>query len=417
MKYTKLLLVSPTFYPTHGGAELRFLRYLPLLIQNGIKVDVVTGTPKLKKFSEQDYAADWRKSNNGELVSEFELQAAKVFRYKLPETGASERSRILLDRVVEYCSKADTRPDVIQILSPVSIKAIGRLRQIKAMDIPIVFSYSIAHQFSNNYFARLLQQWKIRAVYSNYDRIIAASTVLEKIVKKIDAKANVEIIPNGVDTHKFSPVIDNGEIELLRSKLGLPEKAIVLCLVGAVHPRKGTDLLIKAWAALVKANPKLHLLLIGPRYDQERAELKSFKDVIEAEIANSGKAENVHFVGQVENVDDYLKVSDIFVFPSQKEGMPNAVLEAMATGLPTVLTPFIGLSEELGEAGRDYLLVDRTCDSISTGIQAILNDNAKCSDLAKNARKWVVDTMDLNVSAQMHAKVYSSLAHQSQHNS
>ena len=413
MKSTKLLLVSPTFYPTHGGAELRFLRYLPLLKENGINVEVITGTPKLKKFSEQDFKADWRDIKDGELESEFELQAAKVYRYKLPEKGAADRSSILLDRVIEYCRNVDTKPDVIQILSPLSFKMVGRLRKIKTMGIPVVFSYSIAHEFSKNCVVGWLQKRKVRYVYKNFDLIIVASTVLEKIVKQIDSDARVEVIPNGVDTRKFSPAINANEIELLRIKLNLPKSATIICLVGAVHPRKGTDLLIKAWSSLVNSAGNLHLLLIGPRFDQQRGDLSGFKKSIESDIENSGAVDNVHFVGQVENVADYLKASDIFVFPSQKEGMPNAVLEAMATGLPTVLTPFIGLSEEMGEPGREYVLVERTSDSISRGIQAILSDNSKCSDFAGNARKWVVDTMDMNVSASMHAKVYSSVAHQS----
>lgn len=410
MKYTKLLLVSPTFYPTHGGAELRFLRYLPLLNENGINVTVITGTPKFKKFLEQDHSADWRNKNDGTLVSELEINSSNISQYKLPEKGAAERSRILLDKAIEYCNNADTKPDVIQILSPVPVKMIGRLKKIKSMGVPIVFSYALAHEFSSVSILSWLQRQKIRLVYKHFSCIIVASTVLQKLVKRIHPNVQIKVIPNGVDTEKFSPSENKAEMERLRSALGLPEQAVVICSVGAIHPRKGTDLLVKAWAALVRKVDNLHLLLIGPRFDQQRKELHAFRKDIDAAIKKSGRADNIHFAGQIDNVDEYLKASDLFVFPSKKEGMPNAVLEAMASGLPAILTPFIGLSDDLGRPGKEYLLVNRSEQSIAHGIQTMLNDNSLRCDMAKNAREWIINTMDLTKSVELHAKVYSSLA-------
>ena len=415
MKYTKLLLVSPTFYPTHGGAELRFLRYLPLLKENGIEVTVITGTPKRKKFSEKDHSAKWRNKENGVLVSEIEINSSKIFQYKLPEKGAAERSRILLDRVIEFCRNSDTRPHVVQILSTIPLKMVGKLQEIKSIGIPIVFSYSIAHEFSNNLLIEWAQRKKIRHVFKNFDCIIAASSVLENLIKKIEPNAYVKIIANGVDVKKFSPVANKHELEQLRLKLGMPKNAQIICSVGAIHPRKGTDLLVKAWSKIVREHSDLHLMLIGPRYDQEREELKDFKDEIEAAIIKSGHMTKIHFMGQVENVDEYLKTADMFVFPSQKEGMPNAVLEAMATGLPTIVTPFVGLSDDLGKAGREYILVDRTLESILAGIQNLINNESQKKALKKCARKWIVNTMDLNESVAKHADVYNSFANKNLH--
>ena len=386
------------------------MRYLPLLKANGIDVTVITGTPKRKKFTQLDYTADWRTQVDGTLVSNQKINSSNLLQYKLPETNAVARSRILLDKVIEYCDQVDSKPNVIQILSPVPIRAVEKIRKIKSMGVPIVFSYALAHEFSNNLIVNWFQRQKVRSVYKHFDCIIAASTVLKKMVKQIHPGARVEVIPNGVDTNKFSPVRNKEEIGRLRVKLGLPKDSTIICSVGAIHPRKGTDLLVKAWSRLVGEIDDLHLLLIGPRYEQQHQELIAFKKDIESVIERTGRNNNIHFVGQVENVDEYLKASNLFVFPSKKEGMPNAVLEAMATGLPTILTPFIGLSRELGAVGREYLLVERVEDSISTGILTILKDNKKQATLSQHAREWIHSTMDLNISVGRYSSVYNSLA-------
>ena len=409
MSKTRLLLVVSSFF-SHGGAELRFLRYLPLLNQCDISVEVVSGTPKLKKFSKEDFDSDWRDVVDGTLISEIDVEGANVFQYKLPEKGAAKRSIVLLDQVIARCKDAKTKPDVIQVLLPLSTKAISHLQKIKKERVPIVYSYALAHTFSKNLVVQQLQKMKVRRVYRYYDCIIVASAVLKKLLDEIAPSASVKVIPNGVDINQFSPVIDQDKKLSIRSSLGLPQNATIIVSVGAIHPRKGTNLLVDAWSSLVKMNKDLHLLLIGPRYDQSREELRAFKKEISQSIANSQQKNNIHFAGQIENVADYLKASDIFVFPSKKEGMPNAVLEAMATGLPTVLTAFIGLSEDFGKAGQEYLLTERSSQAIAATIQSILNDSNLRSNLSNNARKWIIDTMPVQTSVQMHADLYHSLA-------
>ena len=410
MSKTKLLLVVSSFF-SHGGAELRFLRYLPLLKKCGVSVEVISGTPKLKKFSNEDFNSDWRDVIDGTLIAEREVEGASVFQYKLPEKGAAKRSIILLDQVIARCKDAKSKPDVIQVLLPLSTKTIGRLRQIKKERVPIVFSYALAHTFSKYKVLQQLQKMKVRRVYRNYDCIIAASAVLKKLLGEIAPAATIKVIPNGVDINQFSPVTNHDKKKLIRSSLDLPKDVTIIVSVGAIHPRKGTNLLVDAWSSLAKVNKDLHLLLIGPRYDQSREELKAFKNEIAQSIASSRQKSNIHFAGQIENVANYLRASDIFVFPSKKEGMPNAVLEAMATGLPTVLTPFIGLSEDFGKANQEYLLTERSSHAIATAIQSILDDPTLRANLGGNARQWIIDTMPVQASVRMHADLYRSLAH------
>ena len=166
---------------------------------------------------------------------------------------------------------------------------------------------------------------------------------------------------------------------------------------------------MEVWSELVKQNPNLHLLLVGPRYDQTQKDLKAFNQRINNFVAESGKSENIHFLGKIDCVDMYLKVADIFIFPSEREGMPNAVLEAMSTALPIVLTPFVGLSEELGKSNENYLLTSRRSDEIKKAIQKLLDNRELRSDLSTNARDWIVSTMSINSSVREYAHLYKSI--------
>ena len=409
MKRVKLLLIAPTFYPTHGGAELRFFRYLPFLKNNGVDVHVISGTPKRKKFTAADETAEWRKSSNSKLISKEKIQGAQVYKYKLPERNGTKRLAILLDQTIKHCQLEKTCPSIIHIISPISTKLITRLEKLKALDVSIVFSYCLAHSFSDIYLIRYWQKKQIRKVYKFYDQIITASDVLKDFVLDIDPNANVKIIPNGIDAEKFSPLSNREEKLILRKKLKLPTDGIYITLVGAIHPRKGTDLLVNAWSKLINEYVNLHLLLIGPRYDQTREELKDFKQNIEASILRSNRHENIHFIGQINNVDEYLKASDMFVYPSAKEGMPNAVLEAMACGLPTLLTPFIGLSQDFGEPSSEYLIAERNETDIAKNIKAMLDDESLFEGLSKRSRAWIENTMDLNTSVRAHVIAYNLL--------
>lgn len=403
----KLLIIAPTFYPVHGGAGLRFYRYLPYLYENSVDVTVICGTPKLKKFTEDDHQAEWLSAKDGELVSELEISKARILKYKLPGKGAKARTKVLLNKAIELCGAPNSKPDVVHIISPMPYGVIGELRQIKALGIKLIYSHTIARKVSNNLFTGRLKKWKTKKIIKLYETVIVQSESMKESILETNPDANLCVIMNGVDTDRFSPVSDESEKQSLRKELNLPVKAKFITLIGAVHPRKGTDILIKAWASLVIQKPDLHLLIIGPRYDQTRKELKEFSATMDEITRGSGKHKNVHFLGQIEGIEKYLKVSDIFVFPSAREGMPNAVLEAMSAGLPVVLTPFIGLSKELGTNNKEYLLAERSPDSVADKINLVLEDNDLSQTLANNARDWVVEKMDVATSVKLHAQLYS----------
>jgi len=223
-------------------------------------------------------------------------------------------------------------------------------------------------------------------------------------------KTPVEIIPNGVDLKRFRPQQNPAKSQSLRQRFGIGADDCMIISIGGIMPRKGSDLLVEAWARLAPDHPGLHLVLVGPRKDLEQPGLKQFGRKLENRIQTSGAAERVHFTGLSDEVEALLRASDIFVLPSEREGMPNSVLEAMASRVPVVITPFKGLSEDLGEAGTHYLLSERTPAALTSSLQRLLDDTELRQQLAHQGYHWVTRTMSLDKSLDRYAAMYHRMA-------
>lgn len=152
-------------------------------------------------------------------------------------------------------------------------------------------------------------------------------------------------IPNGVDVRRFRPSTDQ-ERTRARQELGLPAAALLVGCLGRLHRHKGVDVLIKAWSLseLPKAGAVLCLAGQGP----EDAALRQL-------TSDVGATGSVRFLGQVESVE-FLHAVDAYALPSRLEGMPNALLEAMASGLACIGTQIAG-AEDVIEDGESGLLV------------------------------------------------------------
>ena len=156
------------------------------------------------------------------------------------------------------------------------------------------------------------------------------------------------LIPVPVDTSLFRPP-DERERAEARFELGLASDAFVTCYVGHLERRKGVERLVEAFASLVAERPGSRLLLVGGGHGgSESTELD-----LRALVAARGLEDLVRFCGVQPDPRPYLWAADAFVLPSFREGMPNTLLEAMASGLPCVAPPSAGGDELLEpETGR-----------------------------------------------------------------
>ncbi|WP_435021049.1 glycosyltransferase [Tundrisphaera sp. TA3] len=180
-------------------------------------------------------------------------------------------------------------------------------------------------------------------------RMAAGSVCVSEGVRRFSREAGgldpdrLVVIPNGVDPgpHDRAGAVD-------RAPLGVPADAILALYVGRLDPQKGLPRLLEAAARVARARPDWHLALAGDGPD---------RDALHEQARNLPDLDGrVHWLGRRDDVPGLLRSADLLVLPSLWEGMPNAVLEAMAAGRAVVATAVEG-SEELVRPGRTGWLV------------------------------------------------------------
>lgn len=394
------------FHPQYAGPAERFKRYAPGLRELGVRLSVFSGLWDDDARSRGGAARyDWNAPVH--VVDGIPIHGVPL------SNGHSERSiGTHALGLARFCRGNREEVDLVQLLnlSPWSIPGLIRLRRA---GIPVVFTHTMLAPPPVKLLQRLQRRYA-RLPYRFLDCVVASSGVMRDALRKGGIRGRIEVIPNGVDLRRFRPLPEQERPALLE-RLGLdPDSEVILFLGGFLSERKGVDVLAAAWKLIARARPRAHLIMVGPHIDLVRAQdaRRAFVRGVKESLAESGAENRVLLTGKVDNVEEYLQAADVFVFPSRREGMPNVVAEAFAAGAPTVMTPFIGLPEEFGRPGTEYLLVERTPDALATAISELLDDPGRRAELARAARQWVEDELALERSLELYATLYRELAHQ-----
>ena len=380
-------IVNPWFYPVLVGPGERFRRYAPGLARRGIRLSVVTA--------------------RGEGLSAHEEVSGISVTRVASAAGSRFREKTLAYRTLGRLG-GRSGPDVMQVFSanPWNVPVVWLLR---VLGRPAVLVATMVAEGAGTGRWGLLRKWFRRWVHSGYGRIVTSSGVMTDIMRGEAGGSpdRVVTIPNGVDLDRFQPV-DDQEKARLRSELGIgPEPAVLF--VGGIYPRKHPHTLLEAWQDVAKRHPDAQLILVGPRPDEEK--YREFHETVDRLAAAVPDPDRVRFTGGVRNVDDYMKACDLFVFPSEREGMPNVVPEAMAAQMPVILTAFKGLPAEFGRDEEEFLLVPRTPEGLADALCRLLEDRETAAGLARRARAWVEEHLDVEVSLDAYARLYAELAH------
>jgi glycosyltransferase involved in cell wall biosynthesis len=412
-KRINLCLASPLFFPTFGGSQLRFLCYLPGFRIRGIDVRIVSGTPTAEDVTAGDSVKTWSRYPAGHVLPAELINGVPVTRVRLPDRGGLRRSFHYQRSLYRHCRSH--RPDVLQLFGTLRVNAVPLLWRLRAMGIPSVYAVTITSKLSKQHKSPLrhwltMRELRNRALFNALDCIIVNNTIMSDLMREMGVTSRIEIIRNGVNLQRFHPAENRQDFTRIREALGIAREELMVTTVAAVMPRKGSDLLLGAWARVLESVPGVHLVFVGPRKDLQDPGLRNFRARLEQLIRDSGAPGQVHFTGLVESVEPYLHASDVFVLPSQREGMPNSVLEAMASGVPVIMTPFLGLSDDFGKSGEHYLLSDFSPDSLAKELRRLLQDPGLRQRQADAALQWVRQTMDVQASLDQYASLYKELA-------
>jgi glycosyltransferase involved in cell wall biosynthesis len=328
-----VLIITNRYLPAVGGAELQGRQLMLGLQRNGHHVEVLT------RCIQSDWAAT-------EILDGIPVR-------RLKPVGLSTRaSFFVLLHGFFHLLRYGRRADVLHVHSvgPLALAALLAGRLIRR---PVILKAATYGDLSRQTTAagtmspttRFIRRWILpfwlwRWIMRGASGVVALSRETIQEAEQLGLGSRTALIPNGVDTTRFHPPASTEDKQTLRRELGFPTEAPVLIFSGRFAYRKRLDVLINALAQVRQRFDRVILVLAGSGDQQP----DSFEAEIRALVDQYGLRDCVHFVGMVEDMPRYLRAADVYVFPSEREGMPNAVLEAMATGLPVIACAIGGLA-------------------------------------------------------------------------
>jgi glycosyltransferase involved in cell wall biosynthesis len=199
--------------------------------------------------------------------------------------------------------------------------------------------------------------------------------------------SRVQVIGNGVELREAQ-----GDRESWRRRLRIPADAFVACMVANLHGFKDHRTLIDAWTRVVTAveatGRDAHLLLAGSHGDRA--------DEVRRQIEAHGLQQRIHLLGTVNDIGGLLRAIDLSVFSSVKEGLPNAVLEAMSAGVAVVATDYPGVREALGPGVEDFLAEPKDAEDLARKIIRVAMDDELRLHAVRHGQRRVATTFSVS---------------------
>jgi len=214
------------------------------------------------------------------------------------------------------------------------------------------------------------------------DKIITVSeAVREFAIAKIGIRPDKLItIYNGVDLSEFSQSPNSKGTEEAKRELGINPSCMVVGTVGHLEKEKGCEYLLQAAAQVSAQDGNVTFLLVGD--GSQRAKLENLAEDLSI-------SSNVIFMGYRTDVPRILSVMDIFVLPSLYEGLPNALLEAMAACRPVVATQVGGIPEVVADGETGILVPQRDPGALARAICVLLEHRERAREMGIAGRKQV----------------------------
>jgi glycosyltransferase involved in cell wall biosynthesis len=243
------------------------------------------------------------------------------------------------------------------------------------------------------------------------DRLIANSPIPRRMVAVSESNrrycvevqrirpSKLLVIENGIDIADLpSPAPD--AVDGLRGDLGLAAGTFVVTMVARLHPQKDHDCLLRAIAAVVDELPTVRVLLVGDG---------ALKDQLVGRITTLGLGTQVKLLGERRDVAAILALSDLFVLSSRWEGMPNAILEAMAAGLPVLATRVDGTVDVVRDGETGVLVPPGDDRALAAALLALGRDPARRRALGAAGRRRIDEAYSIDRFVDGFERLYLSL--------
>lgn len=210
-------------------------------------------------------------------------------------------------------------------------------------------------------------------------------------------ESKMAIIPNGTDLEEFDPARFQ---HASRADYDLPENKTIVTTIANIRYAKGHDFYLKVIDQSFKQSDDVLFVWIG-RGDSHAT--------IQQRIRELGLDKRIKIIERVDDIRPILALSDMFVLSSREEGMPRALMEAMAMGVPCVATNVGGVPEVIDSQGCGLVAEFGDVDTFGSHIQTLLDDKNNRDQIGINSRQRIKDTFDIFKVAGYYVKLYRAL--------
>lgn len=340
-----------------GGAEIHLSQILPDLHRRGLEVKV------------------FLLSSKGDLYDQLQKQGVPIVSPWFEKSVQNPLVKVLklsINSLQALCHLLLKRPQIAHFFLPQSYLVAGFLSVLARTPVRIMSRRSLNY-YQRKYpaFVRKLECWlhgKMTALLGNSQKVVQQLICEEGADPK-----RTHLIYNGID---LPPV---PEAQDTRSHLGLAPESIVLAMVANLIPYKGHADLINALAQLDPSQP-WEVVFIGNDSSHIQADLQQL-------ARKAGIESRLHFLGKRDNVATILKCADIGLLTSHEEGFSNAILEAMASGLPMVVTDVGGNAEAVHDGENGYVVPPHAPAQLAEALETLLHDPQLRTRFGQNSLK------------------------------
>ncbi|HET9466088.1 MAG TPA: glycosyltransferase family 1 protein [Gemmatimonadales bacterium] len=348
----RIALFSEVYWPMVSGVGVTLLRLTRALEERGHRVRVYSATYPLAK---------------GQIDRPEVHRSPSVPFFLYPDVQwAFPRMRDVVEDAARF------RPDVVHVATEFALGITG-IKVARQLGLPLITS---AHTDYELYAARYGVDWAVRAgwrylrwFYSQGHRVLCPSHVYQQHLHSRGV-TNTGIWSRGVDTNCFHPRFRSNAY---RRSLGLEPGDLLVTYIGRIAREKNIALLLEAWDLLapVRGSAKLSLVGRGP---------------LEAEIRRR-QIPGVHVAGLLDGrpLSAAYASADVFAFPSATETFGNSLLEAMSSGLPSLVAAAGGVIEFSQHGGNAWLVAPNSVPAIAEGLHRLLQDAALRRRLSEGA--------------------------------
>jgi glycosyltransferase involved in cell wall biosynthesis len=227
------------------------------------------------------------------------------------------------------------------------------------------------------------------------DRVVAVSHAVGAYLRdeRHVPQEKIAVIPYGVDLTRYNPDPN----EKLRKELGFSRRDVLVGMVGRLEPDKGHDILIEAASRLKRRG--VHFALAGQG---------SLEPLLKEQVRSLGLEDQFTLLGFRSDIQEVLKLFDIVTLPSLHEGLPNAILEAMAVGKPVVATDVGGIGEAVVHQETGLLIRPGSVESLEKGLSALIDDASLRKAMGEAGRLRMEEVFSLEKQVQAFERLLAS---------